>query len=81
LVNQSPPIVVLDSSVIVLDGAPQIAIVDKDDVVQIRKVRLGRDFGRTVEVLTGCEEGDRIILNPSDLLKNGARVRVRTGNP
>lgn len=81
LINPAPPIVVLDSSVIVLDGAPQIAIVDKDDVVQMRKVRLGRDFGRTVEVLTGCEEDDRVILNPSDLLKNGARVRVRTGNP
>lgn len=81
LINPAPPIVVADSSIIVLDGAPQVAIVDKDDVVQMRKVRLGRDFGRSVEVLAGCDEGDRVILNPSDLLKNGDKVRVRTGNP
>jgi RND family efflux transporter MFP subunit len=81
LTNPAPPIVLADSSIIVLDGAPQIAVVDKDDVVQIRKVRLGRDFGRSVEVLTGCNEGERVILNPSDLLKNGARVRVQTGTP
>lgn len=81
LVNPTPPIVVADASIIVLDGAPQIAIVDKDDVVQIRKVGLGKDYGRSVEVLTGCDEGDRVVLNPSDLLKNGTKVRVRTGNP
>lgn len=81
LINPTPPIVVADSSIIVLDGAPQIAIVDKDDIVQIRKVRLGRDYGRSVEVLTGCDEGDRVVVNPSDLLKNGTKVRVRTGNP
>jgi RND family efflux transporter MFP subunit len=81
LINPAPPIVVADSSIIVLDGAPQIAIVDKDDVVQIRKVRLGRDFGRSVEVLSGCDDGDRVVVNPSDLLKNGTKVRARTGSP
>jgi RND family efflux transporter MFP subunit len=81
LINPAPPIVVADSSIIVLDGAPQIAIVDKDDVVQIRKVRLGKDFGRSVEVLSGCQDGDRVVVNPSDLLKNGTKVRARAGSP
>ena len=81
LVNPAPPIVVADSSVVVLDSAPQIAVVDKDDVVQFRKVRLGKDYGRSIEVLTGCDEGDRVIVNPSALLKNGAKVRVRPDNP
>jgi RND family efflux transporter MFP subunit len=76
LVDPTPPIVVPDSSIIVLDGAPQVAVVDKDDVVHIRKVRLGRDFGKTVEILTGCEPGERIVDSPSDLLKQGDKVRV-----
>lgn len=81
LVNPSPPIVVADSSIIVLAEGPQIAVVDKDDVVRIRKVRLGRDFGRTVEILSGCSEGERIVTTPSDLLKDGAKVRVQTAGP
>jgi len=81
LVNPSPPIVVADSSIIVLAEGPQIAVVDKDDVVHIRKVRLGRDFGRTVEILSGCAEGERIVTTPSDLLKDGAKVRVQTAGP
>ena len=81
LVNPSPPIVVADSSIIVLAEGPQIAVVDKDDIVRIRKVRLGRDFGRTVEILSGCNVGERIVTTPSALLKDGAKVRVQTGNP
>ena len=81
LVNPSPPIVVADSSIIVLAEGPQIAVVDKDDVVHIRKVRLGRDFGRTVEILSGCNEGERIVTTPSALLKDGAKVRVQTAGP
>ena len=81
LVDPVPPIVVPDSSIIVLADGPQIAVVDKDDVVQIRKVRLGRDFGKTVEILTGCKAGERIVDSPSDLLKQGAKVRVHTPNP
>jgi hypothetical protein len=77
LVDPTPPIVVADSSVIVLADGPQIAIVDKDDVVRIRKVRLGRDSGKTIDIVSGVTEGDRIVLNPSDLLKDGARVRVQ----
>jgi len=81
LVNPSPPIVVEDSSIIVLAEGPQIAVVDKDDIVRIRKVRLGRDFGRTVEILSGCAEGERIVTTPSDLLKDGAKVRVLPARP
>ncbi len=81
LVNPSPPIVVADSSIIVRADGPQIAVVDKDDVVRIRKVRLGRDFGRTVEILSGCSEGERIVTTPSDLLKDGAKVRIQTAGP
>ncbi len=81
LVNPSPPIVVADSSIIVRADGPQIAVVDKDDVVRIRKVRLGRDFGKTVEILSGCSEGERIVTTPSDLLNDGAKVRVQTAGP
>jgi RND family efflux transporter MFP subunit len=76
LVDPAPPIVVADTSVIVLDGGPQVAVVDIDDVVHIRKVRLGRDFGTTIEILSGCSPGERIVVSPSDLLRDGTKVRV-----
>jgi RND family efflux transporter MFP subunit len=76
LVDPTPPIVVPDSTIIVLDAGPQIAVVDANDVVHIRKVRLGRDFGTTIEIVSGCAPGERVVVAPSDLLKEGDKVRV-----
>jgi RND family efflux transporter MFP subunit len=81
LVNPAPPIVVNDTSIIVLSGAPQVAVVDAQDVIRLRKIRLGRDFGITAEVLSGLEPGERVVLNPNDLLTEGTKVRVQTPSP
>ncbi len=55
----------------------QVGVVGADGRVTLRSIKLGRDFGRTVEVLEGLTAADRVILNPSDSLTQGARVRVQ----
>ncbi|MCA9296564.1 MAG: HlyD family efflux transporter periplasmic adaptor subunit [Phycisphaerales bacterium] len=50
---------------------------DNDDRVSIRTIETGRRNGRTTEVLAGLEEGDRVVLHPSDQLSEGARVEER----
>ncbi|MBM3646958.1 MAG: efflux RND transporter periplasmic adaptor subunit, partial [Alphaproteobacteria bacterium] len=81
LVNPTPPIVVADTAIIVVDTGPRIAVVGVEDIVQIRPVRLGRDFGRTIEVVAGCSESERIVVNPNDLLRSGTKVRVEVVAP
>jgi multidrug efflux pump subunit AcrA (membrane-fusion protein) len=39
-------------------------------------VKLGRDFGQTVEILDGVAAGERVIMNPPDSLASGLAVRV-----
>jgi len=55
---------------------PQVGVVGPDDRVELRSVKLGRDFGRTVEIVDGIAPEDRVILNPPDSLTDGAVVRV-----
>lgn len=81
LVDPQPPTIVGSPSVVVFDGRPQVAVVDRDDVVQIRTVRLGRDFGTTVEILDGCVPGERVVVSPNDLLRTGSKVRVHAEPP
>jgi RND family efflux transporter MFP subunit len=40
-------------------------------------ITIGRDFGFAVEVVTGLQPTDRIIVNPSDSLTSGIPVQVR----
>ncbi len=55
---------------------PQLGVVGENGVVTLRKVTLGKDFGTTLEILSGITPADRIILNPSDSLVSGATVRI-----
>lgn len=55
---------------------PQVGVVLPDGTVELRRVETGRDFGPTMEVLGGVGPADRVILNPSDSLVSGAKVRV-----
>jgi RND family efflux transporter MFP subunit len=52
-----------------------VAVVDKTNKVQFRKIEVGRDFGTEIEAVSGLAEGDLVVVNPSDDVKNGVVVR------
>jgi hypothetical protein len=39
---------------------------------------MGRDFGSSVEVVSGISSDDRVVVNPPDSLEEGQLVRVVT---
>jgi len=41
---------------------------------------IGRDYGATVEVTSGLQRSDAVILTPSDSLINGAPVQIEKGD-
>jgi hypothetical protein len=53
-----------------------VGIVREDGKVELRGVKLGRDFGQTIEILAGVNPGDRVIVRPSDSLMNGTTVAI-----
>ena len=53
-----------------------VATVDANSRVQLNLVRIGRDFGSEIEILSGVGADDRVILNPADSLLSGVQVRV-----
>jgi membrane fusion protein, multidrug efflux system len=56
---------------------PAVGIVGSDGKVSIRKIKIDRDLGDTLQV-QGLSEGDQIIVNPSDSLADGDAVQVRS---
>jgi RND family efflux transporter MFP subunit len=59
----------------------QVGVVDAQNKVQMRTLKIGRDFGPSVEVLGGVETGDRVVLNPPDSLASGTEVRLAAAEP
>ena len=62
-------------------GGPYIAVVDKDNRAEKKKVTLGVDFGNQVEIRSGISADDQIILNPMDSLVNGQAVVPQSPAP
>jgi RND family efflux transporter MFP subunit len=54
----------------------QVATVDGQRRVKLKSIVQGRDFGNTIEVLSGIESSEAVILNPSDSLTDGTEVRI-----
>jgi RND family efflux transporter MFP subunit len=54
----------------------QVATVDSTEHIKLKSIVQGRDFGQTIEVLSGIEAGDRIVLNPPDSIIDGMPVHV-----
>jgi len=54
---------------------PQLAVV-RDGQAQLLPVTIRRDYGTTVEILSGLQPTDQVIVAPSDSLVSGTRVRI-----
>ena len=54
----------------------QVATVGSDSHVTLTPVTLGRDFGTSVEVITGLTGNEQIIVNPPDSIQTGQPVRI-----
>jgi RND family efflux transporter MFP subunit len=54
----------------------QVAVV-REGRAELVPVKLGRDYGRSVEVVAGLRPTDAVILDPADSLVSGTAVRVR----
>jgi hypothetical protein len=70
------PVLASGDTVVIRPDGPQVAVL-RDGVVHFRKIRIGRDFGHEVEVLSGLADGDLLVVNPGDDVREGVRVEAR----
>jgi len=74
--DHAPAVVPVNSMLFRAQGA-QVAVVDNSGTVHLKNVTVGRDFGTSLEVTSGVGAYDRVIVNPSDSLADGAKVEVQ----
>lgn len=58
-------------------GEARVLVVDAQNVVGERKITLGLQGKRRVEVLSGLNEGDRVIIGNQSQFRNGEKVTAR----
>ena len=69
------------NALIFRSSGPQVALVDQERRIRIKPVRIGRNYGQTVEVLEGVGPNDRLVLNPPDSLAENDQVEFAPDAP
>lgn len=55
---------------------PRLAVVDADGHVRLHKIVIAQDLGQSLEIESGVEATDKIIINPSDSVADGDHVVI-----
>lgn len=68
------------SALMVGQDGTRVAVLRADGRAELRKITIGRDLGKTVEVSAGLSANDRVIDSPPESLQTGDQVRVAQGS-
>ena len=74
--RHNPPLLIPADTLVVRSDGPQVAVISPDEVVHFARVDLGRDMGDRIEAVAGVKEGDRLVVNPGDAVREGAKVKA-----
>ena len=82
----TPPLLLPATALVIRSSGVQVMVVENKPgsasaTIHFRAVKLGRDYGATVEVADGLIDGTSVVLNPNADLADGARVRVVAAAP
>ena len=72
--RKNPPLLIPGDTLVVRSNGPQVGVVGADHVVHFQRLQLGRDYGDKIEVLSGLEAGQQVVVNPGDTVQEGAKV-------
>jgi RND family efflux transporter MFP subunit len=81
-VPSNPAVPTMPEQALIFRAAgPQVAIVDAQNHVHLRRVALGQNLGETIQVISGLSLQDRLVNNPPAGLLEGQVVRAVTPMP
>jgi HlyD family secretion protein len=76
LPRQTPSVLVPAESLIFNQQGLHIAVVENGDTIRMKTVSIYRDFGKTVELTDGLQDGEQIVLSPPTNLRDGDKIKV-----
>ena len=74
--NTAPRMIVPKAAIRTADGRSVVFVV-KEDGVERRAITIGNTNGDQVDVLSGVNAGERVVLEPPAAMKDGDKIKVQ----
>jgi len=72
-----PSVRIPATALIIRAEGPQVVKVNEDQRAHFQKVVIGRDYGHELDISSGIDPGDTLVVNVTDSLQDGAQVRAQ----
>ena len=72
--RSNPPLLIPGDTLVARPDGTQVAIVTDGHVIHFQRIELGRDYGDRVEVISGVQPGQKVVVNPGDTVREGVKV-------
>ncbi|HSB69352.1 MAG TPA: efflux RND transporter periplasmic adaptor subunit [Candidatus Methylomirabilis sp.] len=79
VVGPDPPLLIPATALVIRGAGPQVVVVRQDNTAHYQPVELGRDLGASVEVVSGLQGNERLVVNVPDGLNEGISIRPQAG--
>jgi RND family efflux transporter MFP subunit len=74
------PLILPASALVIRAAGTQVMVLDTAaQVIHLKPVQVGRDYGATIEILSGITEGMILVTNPGAEMAEGMKVKVVAG--
>ena len=77
VLSSGQDVLMLPLTALFRDGDAWAVFVDSGGRAELRRVEIGLRNGVSAEVVSGLENGERIVLHPSDRVADGVRIAAR----
>jgi membrane fusion protein, multidrug efflux system len=71
-------LIVPGNAVMIRSDGPKVLVVDAKNTIRSRAVKLGRDLGEKVEIISGLNPDESLVANPTDALREGIEVKTQS---
>ena len=73
---RDPGILVSGDSLVTMARGEFVPVVE-NNVIQMRPVHVGRDLGTQIYITEGLQDGEDVVVNPNESVKQGAKVNPK----
>jgi RND family efflux transporter MFP subunit len=73
--SSNVPLRIPSDALIIRGEGTTVAVVREDHTIHLQKIEVGRDYGDRLEVMNGLREGQTIVPNPAEFLREGLQVQ------
>jgi len=75
--NKNTPILIASSAIVTRGELNGVYVVSQSNTALLRWLRLGREFGNQIEVLSGLSVDEQYVLSAESKLVNGAKLNIQ----